>query len=148
MDDEKKALLYGLSAVLLWSTVATAFKITLTEFTPIQMLTFASYISVIALFLICKFQKKIRLIWPTFLSNPKFFIILGLINPFAYYLILFKAYALLPASQAQSINYSWAITLTFMAAIFFQTKNTPTRLSSSFTLLCRSYCHCNTRTCV
>lgn len=122
MDDEKKALLYGLSAVLLWSTVATAFKITLTEFTPIQMQTFASYISVMALLLICKFQKKTHLIWPTFLSNPKFFITLGLINPFAYYLILFKAYALLPASQAQSINYSWAITLTFMAAIFLKQK--------------------------
>ncbi len=122
MDDEKKALMYGLSAVLLWSTVATAFKLTLTEFSPIQMQTFASYVSVIALFFICKIQKKSSLIWPTFLSNPKFFITLGLINPFAYYLILFKAYNLLPASQAQSINYSWAITLTFMAAIFLKQK--------------------------
>ncbi|RQW61444.1 DMT family transporter [Vibrio viridaestus] len=115
--DEKKAILFGLSAVLMWSTVATAFKLTLQELTPIQMQTIASYVSVIALFVICKQQKKTHLIVSTFSANPKFFIVLGLINPFAYYLILFKAYNLLPASQAQSINYSWAITLTFMAAI-------------------------------
>lgn len=120
MDDEKKALFYGLSAVLLWSTVATAFKLTLREFTPVQMLAFASYISVLALLLICSLQRKTAQIWPTFCANPLFFITLGIINPFAYYLILFKAYALLPASQAQTINYSWAITLTFMSAVFLK----------------------------
>jgi drug/metabolite transporter (DMT)-like permease len=120
MDDEKKALFYGLSAVLLWSTVATAFKLTLREFTPVQMLAFASYISVLALLLICSLQRKTAQIWPTFCTNPLFFITLGIINPFAYYLILFKAYALLPASQAQTINYSWAITLTFMSAVFLK----------------------------
>lgn len=120
MDDEKKALFYGLSAVLLWSTVATAFKLTLREFTPVQMLAFASYISVLALLMICFLQRKTAQIWPTFCANPLFFITLGIINPFAYYLILFKAYALLPASQAQTINYSWAITLTFMSAVFLK----------------------------
>ncbi|MCV5334478.1 DMT family transporter, partial [Escherichia coli] len=58
----------------------------------------------------------------TFLSNPWYYLLLGLINPLAYYLILFKAYDLLPASQAQAINYSWAITLTLMAAVFLGQK--------------------------
>lgn len=31
--NERRALGFGLSAVLLWSTVATAFKLTLAEFT-------------------------------------------------------------------------------------------------------------------
>ena len=35
---------------------------------------------------------------------------LGLINPTAYYLILFAAYDRLPAHIAQPINYTWAIT--------------------------------------
>ncbi len=39
----------------------------------------------------------------------------GLLNPFAYYLILFKAYDLLPAQQAQIINYTWAITLSLLS---------------------------------
>ncbi|MEZ9904370.1 DMT family transporter [Vibrio breoganii] len=120
--NERKALILGLSAVLLWSTVATAFKLTLAEFTPIQMLTCASIVSAIALLLVCVYQKKTHTIVGTFVSNPLYYLMLGLINPLTYYLILFKAYDLLPASQAQPINYSWAITLTLMAAVFLGQK--------------------------
>lgn len=117
-QSERSALIYGLAAVLLWSTVATAFKITLQEFSPIQMLLMASLVSVAVLLVICLLKGILNQLGSTFLSNPKYFILLGLINPFAYYLILFKAYDLLPASQAQPLNYSWAITLTLMAAFF------------------------------
>ncbi|MEZ9862536.1 DMT family transporter [Vibrio breoganii] len=120
--NERKALILGLSAVLLWSTVATAFKLTLAEFTPIQMLTCASIVSAIALLFVCVYQKKTHSIVGTFVANPLYYLMLGLINPLAYYLILFKAYDLLPASQAQPINYSWAITLTLMAAVFLGQK--------------------------
>ncbi|PRQ62366.1 DMT family transporter [Vibrio sp. V01_P9A10T6] len=116
--DERRALGFGLSAVLLWSTVATAFKLTLAEFTPIQMLTVASAVSGCVLLGICALQGKLNQVVSTFLANPWYYLLLGLINPLAYYLILFKAYSLLPASQAQAINYSWAITLTLMAAVF------------------------------
>ncbi|KGY10953.1 membrane protein [Vibrio tubiashii] len=116
--NERRALSLGLSAVLLWSTVATAFKLTLAEFSPIQMLTVASIVSAIALIAISAYQGKLRLLPSTFLSNPWYYLLLGLINPLAYYVVLFKAYELLPASQAQAINYSWAITLTLMAALF------------------------------
>ena len=120
--NERRALGFGLSAVLLWSTVATAFKLTLAEFSPIQMLTIASIVSSTALFAVCAFQGKLSQLSTTFLSNPWYYLLLGLVNPLAYYLILFKAYDLLPASQAQAINYSWAITLTLMAAVFLGQK--------------------------
>lgn len=124
MTNERKSLLLALSAVLLWSTVATAFKLTLEQFSPLQMLTVACLVSVITLFAICLLQKKASKIIPTLLANPWYYLVLGSINPLAYYLILFKAYELLPASQAQPINYSWAITLTLMAAIFLGQKIT------------------------
>lgn len=120
--NERRALGFGLSAVLLWSTVATAFKLTLAEFTPIQMLAIASAVSAAALLGVCAVQGKLPLISTTFFSNPWYYLLLGLINPLFYYLILFKAYDLLPASQAQAINYSWAITLTLMAALFLGQK--------------------------
>ncbi len=120
--NERRALGFGLSAVLLWSTVATAFKLTLAEFSPIQMLTMASIVSAIALIVVCGVQGKLNQLSSTFLANPCYYLLLGLINPLAYYLILFKAYDLLPASQAQAINYSWAITLTLMAAVFLGQK--------------------------
>ncbi|ENM5735960.1 DMT family transporter [Vibrio mimicus] len=116
--NEKRALGLGLASVLLWSTVATAFKLTLAELNPLQMVTVASIVSALALLVICAAMGKLKLIVPTLLANPFYYLLLGLINPLAYYLILFKAYSLLPASQAQAINYSWAITLTLMAALF------------------------------
>lgn len=122
---EKRALVFGLAAVLLWSTVATAFKITLEQFTPKQMVAVASLVSAISLALVCLIQGKLKDVIPTFVSNPWYYLLLGLINPLSYYLILFKAYELLPASQAQPLNYSWAITLTLMAALFLGQKIRP-----------------------
>ena len=40
---------------------------------------------------------------------------LGFLNPFLYYLLLFKAFDLLPAQEAQPLNYTWAITLSILA---------------------------------
>ncbi len=122
MKNEQHAFAFAIAAVLLWSTVATAFKITLNHFSPTQMVAAASLVSAVSLFLVCVWQKKAHLIGRTFSANPLYFIALGLINPLCYYLILFKAYELLPASQAQPINYSWAITLTLMAALFLKQK--------------------------
>ncbi|MGF1835954.1 DMT family transporter [Photobacterium sanguinicancri] len=120
--NERYALGYGMAAVLLWSTVATAFKITLDYFTPIQMVVAASVVSAIALTGIAYWQGKLHLLGRTFAERPFYYLCLGLINPFAYYVVLFKAYELLPASQAQPLNYSWAITLTLMAAVFLGQK--------------------------
>ena len=122
MHNERSALLFGLSAVLLWSTVATAFKITLTEFTPVQMVAVASLVSTITLIIVCAVRGTLSQLSTTFISNPWYYLLLGLINPLGYYLILFKTYDLLPASQAQPITYSWAITLTLMAAVFLKQK--------------------------
>ena len=48
-DNQPKAYLYGLAAVLLWSTVATAFKITASYLAPVQLLFYASLASIIIL---------------------------------------------------------------------------------------------------
>lgn len=120
--NDRLAIGYGLAAVLLWSTVATAFKITLSYMTPIQMLAAASVVSALSLVLVAMWQKTLPQIGTTFLKRPLYYLTLGLINPLIYYLVLFKAYDLLPASQAQPLNYSWAITLTLMAALFLGQK--------------------------
>ncbi len=122
MKNQKKAMLFGLITVLLWSTVASAFKITLSHFAPIQMVLIASLTSIILLLGITYQQKKLHLIKQYFVKQPLFYLTLGVINPFLYYLVLFKAYDLLPASQAQALNYTWAITLTLLAVPFLGQK--------------------------
>ena len=42
-------------------------------------------------------------------------LLFGAINPFIYYLMLLKAYTLLPAQEAQILNYTWALTMTLLA---------------------------------
>lgn len=122
MSPNHRALMFALCAVLLWSTVATAFKITLNYLSPLQMVAAASTVSWVALWVIAWQQGKLAMLLPEWRKSAWFYIGIGLLNPAAYYLVLFAAYDLLPASQAQPLNYTWAIALTFMAAIFLGQK--------------------------
>lgn len=115
IKNQKKAIFFALLAVLMWSTVASAFKLTLQYFSAIQMLLIASLTTILSLTVICYFQGKLSLLKTYFLERPLYYLTLGLLNPFLYYLILFAAYDLLPAQQAQSLNYTWAITLSLLA---------------------------------
>ena len=40
---------------------------------------------------------------------------LGILNPFLYYIVLFKAYSVLPAQQAMTLNYTWPIMLVLLS---------------------------------
>jgi drug/metabolite transporter (DMT)-like permease len=110
------AYVYGMAAVFLWSTVATAFKIALSYYSPLQLVFVAVLTSIIALTSILAWQKKLSLLKQQFLRRPMFYLVTGLINPFLYYVVLFKAYSLLPAQQALSLNYTWAVLLPLLAA--------------------------------
>ena len=120
--NQKKAILFALLAILMWSTVATAFKITLSYFSAIQMLFVSSLTTIILLACICFFQGKLSLLKIYLLNRPLFYLTMGLINPFLYYLILFEAYDLLAAQQAQALNYTWAIILSLLAVPFLGQK--------------------------
>lgn len=116
MKSSNLAYVYGMAAVFLWSTVATAFKIALSYYTPLQLVFVAVLTSIIALAGILAWQKKLSLLKQQFLRRPMFYLVTGLINPFLYYVVLFKAYSLLPAQQALSLNYTWAVLLPLLAA--------------------------------
>ena len=115
MSNDRKALLFGLGAILLWSTAATALKLALRYLDVYQLLFYAVVSSSAVLFAIVVWQGK----WPVLVdyvrSSPLHFLGMGLINPVLFYLILLRAYDLLPAQQAQTINYTWAITLAVLA---------------------------------
>lgn len=115
MKNQTKAYIYALVTVGLWSTIGSASKLTLSRLTPAEVLLYASAVSTMVLFCIVIAQKK--LIKITLLSKQQWLtsVGFGFLNPFAYYLVLFKAYDLLPAQQAQIINYTWAITLSVLS---------------------------------
>lgn len=122
-----KALIYAILATICWSTVATAFKKTLFYFdnNVIGVLFFSNLFAVIALFLILWREKSVSLLLSPKKKILRLSLLRGLINPFIYYLILFKSYSLLPGSVAQPLNYTWPIVLTVLTSILFHQKLKP-----------------------
>lgn len=118
MDRQSRAYLYAMTSVMLWSTVASAFKISLRYLTPVELLFYSACFSCSVLFLVLLSQSKLHLLRQTDRRTWKTSFWFGLLNPFIYYLILFKAYDLLPAQQAQPLNYTWAITLSLLSVPF------------------------------
>jgi drug/metabolite transporter (DMT)-like permease len=115
MNQSKQSYIYAGLAILFWSTVPTAFKISLAEIDILPMLTIASITSALVLLIIVLAGKKFHLILLTSRKELLNSAILGLINPFLYYLILLKAYKLLPAQVAQPLNMIWPIILVFLS---------------------------------
>jgi len=115
MPTQRKALLCGLAAVLAWSTVATVFKLTLKHVDHFQLLFVATVASLLALGSVLVVQKKLRLLLNATRRQYTMAACLGALNPFIYYLILFKAYSLLPAQVAQPLNFTWALTLSWLS---------------------------------
>ena len=122
MKKETLALSYGLTAVLLWSTVASAFKIGLGLTSVILLLTGASFFSLLVLAGVLLFRKEFSAAIYSLWKNRYVSIKLGMLNPVLYYLILFEAYDRLPAQIAQPINYTWAIVLGLLAVPFLGRK--------------------------
>ena len=114
-SDNTKAIFYGLGAVLLWSTVATAFSLSLKHFSPTQLLLVANLVSLVFLICLIVLKGETKQLIQLAKQSWKSSLFFGAINPFLYYLILLQAYDTLPAQEAQVINYTWAITLSFMA---------------------------------
>jgi drug/metabolite transporter (DMT)-like permease len=115
MDRTKSSYLYAGLAILFWSTVPTAFKISLGELDILPMLLIASLASTIILLVVVAGSGKINLLIQTSGKELLASAFLGLINPFLYYLILLKAYQLLPAQVAQPLNMIWPIILVFLS---------------------------------
>lgn len=115
MNSKKLSYLFAGLTILFWGTAASAFKLTLEHLSNVQLLAWASLFStVVLLFIILltnKWEELRKLTWRKALPS----IYLGLLNPFAYYLILFKAYDLLPAQVAQPLNFIWPLVLVLLS---------------------------------
>jgi len=116
VNRQTRSTALALTAVLFWATVATAFKLTLRWIGPVDLLLVAAPVSTLALGLglLRRRPSLRRLLRPKALAMSA---LLGLLNPFLYYLVLFEAYDRLPGQVAQPLNYTWAITLTLLSVL-------------------------------
>ena len=115
MEKQKRAYLYACVAVLLWSTIASAFKVSLRYIDIFGLLFYASLTASVFLFLYLLLLKKLKLL-KSFTSRDYLrSALLGFLNPFLYYVILLKAYSILKAQEAVTLNFIWPIMLVLLS---------------------------------
>ncbi|QKJ21776.1 DMT family transporter [Poseidonibacter lekithochrous] len=115
VKNQRLSYINALIAVFLWSTVASVFKISLQTLSVAQLVFYAVLTSTIVLLIIVLIKKLSNEVIEHFRNNYKLIIILGVLNPFLEYILLFKAYDLLPVQEAQTINFTWALMLTYLS---------------------------------
>jgi len=114
-SSHRLALINGLGAVLLWSTVATAFKISLAALTPLVLVALASAVSWLFLLGVLYVTGAAQELRGLQRKSLVYALTLGLLNPGLYYLVLFAAYDALLAQEAMALNYTWALVLPLLA---------------------------------
>jgi drug/metabolite transporter (DMT)-like permease len=115
MTPQKKSYLLAITAVAFWSTIATAFKITLRHIGFVELLFFASLTSTVVFAVYLSFSGRLA---GVFRHPPRRLLAMafaGILNPFLYYLILLRAYELLPAQEAGTLNYAWPVVLVLLS---------------------------------
>lgn len=122
LTNQNKAYLLALSAVVFWSTMSSAFKISLRYIAFDQLLLWSAMFGAIILLIINQLSNtplNFKLISFRDIGASA---IMGFFNPFLYYLVLFKAYDLLEAQIAGTLNYTWPIVLVIMSIFFLKQK--------------------------
>jgi drug/metabolite transporter (DMT)-like permease len=115
-EDPSKAYIFAGMAVLFWSTAASAFKLTLGHIDFLSIVFIATLTSCLAFFLVLCFQSNLHLLSLTAPGELFRSAWLGFLNPFLYYIVLLKAYSILPAQVAQPLNFTWPIMLVLLSA--------------------------------
>ena len=122
MQKQNKAYFLAITAVLFWSTVASAFKISLQYLDYFQLLFFSSLVSTLLLFLLILSQNKILEICKTNSKDLLKSALMGFLNPFLYYVVLLKAYSLLKAQEAGTLNYVWPVVIVLLSVPLLKQK--------------------------
>lgn len=115
MTNQNKSYLFAISAILFWSTIGSAFKITLRYISVGELLFYASLTASLfllaAIFITGRSRELRKLSSIDLLRSAG----LALLNPFLYYLVLLEAYNLLPAQEAGTLNYIWPVVLVLLS---------------------------------
>jgi drug/metabolite transporter (DMT)-like permease len=115
MTNQQKSYIFAGLTILCWATVSTAFKIALRYQDNFQLVLTAAFISTLIFGGVLIARGQWKNIFKLSSKEYLFSAILGFLNPFAYYLILFKAYSKLPAQVAQPLNMIWPIVIVLIS---------------------------------
>ncbi|NLZ17549.1 MAG: DMT family transporter [Desulfobulbaceae bacterium] len=115
MQPQTSAYLFTVLTILFWGGAASAFKLALAWISPFTLLTYSCLLSFVFLLILLAFQGKLSEIARLPAQDLRRGLLLGIFNPFLYYIVLFKAYSLLPGQIAMALNYGWPLVLTLLS---------------------------------
>jgi drug/metabolite transporter (DMT)-like permease len=120
MHNQPKA--YGLAfiSIAFWSTMGTAFKLTLNYLNPGMLLLIAAFTAFLFLGIMVIVKGKLEILKKITLKQALNSALMGLFNPFMYYLVLFEAYNRIPAQEGVALNYIWPVMLVIFSIIFLK----------------------------
>ena len=120
MQQQSRAYLYAVAAVVAWGTAATAFKLSLQHVSPPLLVAWSALVSLLVLAACARWRGNLRTLSSWSRRDYAWSALLGLLNPGLYYAVLFEAYARLPAQQAQPLNYAWPVVLVLLSALLLR----------------------------
>lgn len=115
MKQQRLAYTYAILAILCWSTIGSAFKISLQYMDYLDLLLYSSFVAILVLIFTITIQHKWILLKELKGTDFIHSALLGLLNPFLYYVVLLKAYDLLQAQEAGTLNYIWPLVLVLLS---------------------------------
>jgi drug/metabolite transporter (DMT)-like permease len=120
MHNQSKAFGLALISIAFWSTMGTAFKLTLNYLNPGMLLLIATFTAFLFLGTVVVIKGKIFTLKQLTLKQALNSAMMGLFNPFLYYLVLFEAYNRIPAQEGVALNYIWPVILVIFSIIFLK----------------------------
>ena len=120
MHKQTQAYLYAGVTVLFWSTVATAFKLSLRHVNADALVFYSSLVSVVVLLCITLATGRLGQLREWRIGDFSASLCLGFLNPFLYYHVLFRAYDLLPAQEALTLNFIWPMVLALFSILLLR----------------------------
>ncbi|MHC4476118.1 MAG: DMT family transporter [Planctomycetota bacterium] len=115
MNGQKRAYAYAGAAVLLWSTVGSAFKISLRHSQVLPLVFYSALTSTAFFFCLLLFGKKLAVLRTLGAKHYLRSLLFGFLNPFVYYVVLLSAYSKLAAQEALTLNFTWPIMLVLLS---------------------------------
>ena len=114
-DKQTRAYLCAGATMCLWGTSASAFKVALGHMDHWCLLLWSLLVSIVALGGYLLVTGRLAELKPRGPRDIAWSVGLGFLNPFLYYVVVLKAYELLPAQEAQPLNFVWPIVLALLS---------------------------------
>ena len=131
MNKRKIESYFNLSlCILLWASIPVASKKILAEISNIQMLFYSTILSFFVLGLVVLFERKVKVMKNYSVNDYLVMSFLGFLGTYLFYILLYRAFALIPASEAYTLNFTWPILVLILAFVLLKEEITVRKIAA------------------